>query len=77
MWGLRRQVSLLMDHGHPCARLYPISMVWEEAEIVVQRVNQESANNTALFQLAGAAVQHAEGRRKLIQVLKELTSGQG
>ena len=75
MWGLRRQVSLLLDHGHQHARHYPIGMVWEEAQIVVQRVNQELASSTALLQIAGAAVMSKPGAKALQKVLKELTSG--
>ena len=75
MWGVRRQVSLLLDHGHQYARHYPVGMVWEEAQIVVERLNQEEASRTALFQLAGAAVMSKKGNSLLQKVLKEMTNG--
>lgn len=75
MWGLRQQVSLLMDHGHPEARYYPLGMAWEEAEIVVNRQNQEAASNTTLLHAAASAVMSKEANRKLRTMLKELTSG--
>lgn len=64
-----------MAHGHPDARFYPLGMVWEEASIVVERINNEAASNTALLQIAGAAVMGKPGLQQLKKVLKELTSG--
>ena len=75
MWGIRRQVSLLLDHGHAHARFYPVGMVWEEAQIVVERLNQEEASRTALLQLAGAAVMSKKGNALLQKVLKEMNDG--
>lgn len=64
-----------MDHGHPDARFYPLGMVWEEAQLVVDRINHEAASNTALLQIAGSAVMGKQGMQLLKKVLKELTSG--
>lgn len=64
-----------MDHGHPDARFYPLGMVWDEASIVVDRINQEAASNTVLLQLAGSAVMGKKGMNVLKKVLKELTGG--
>jgi hypothetical protein len=50
-------------------------MVWEEAQIVVQRINQEEASRTALLHLAGAAVMSKKGAKLLQKALKELTNG--
>jgi len=75
MWGVRRQVSLLLDHGHQHARFYPIGMVFEEAMIVVERVNQETASHMALMNLVGHAVMSKKGASALKKALKELTSG--
>jgi len=50
-------------------------MVFEEAQIVVERMNQEEASRTALLQLAGAAVMSKKGNAALQNVLKELTNG--
>lgn len=76
MWGLRQQASLLLDHGHTHALHYPVGRVWEEAEIVVQRVNQEKASDTSLMRVAVGAVISKEGAKLLDKVLKELTHGQ-
>ena len=68
-------MSLLLDHGHQHARFYPLGMVWEEAQLVVERANQEEASRTALLQIAGAAVMSKNGAELLQKVLKELTNG--
>lgn len=75
MWGVRRQVSLLLDHGHHYARFYPVGMVWEEAQIVVERVNHEEASRTALLQIAGSAVMSQKGAKLLQKILKDMTDG--
>lgn len=72
MWGLRRQVSLLLAHGHPFARKYPVGMVWEEATLVVERINREAASNTALLQLAAGSLLSKEAGKQLKKTLKEL-----
>jgi len=50
-------------------------MVWEEAQMVVERMNQEEASRTALLQIAGSAVMSKKGAKLLQKVLKELTNG--
>ena len=72
MWGLRRQVSLLLDHGHPGARQYPVGMVWDEAMLVVERMNREAASNTALLQMAAGSLLSKDAGRQLKKTLKEL-----
>jgi len=67
-------VSLLLDHGHPQARHYPVGMVWEEARLVVDRTNQQEASRTVLLHVAAAAVMSKKGHQALKKVLKELTS---
>ena len=68
-------MSLLLDHGHRHAWFYPIGMVWEEAQLVVERMNHEEASRTALLNIAGAAVMSKDGAKLLKKVLKELTDG--
>lgn len=72
MWGVRRQVSLLLDHGHRYARFYPLGMVWDEARIVVDRMNQEDASRTTLFNLAYSGANSKKGAALLRKALKEL-----
>lgn len=75
MWGLRRQVSLLLDHGHHQARHYPIGMVWEEVRIVVDRVNQEEASHATLMQAAVLGTKSKKGAQAFRKILKEMTDG--
>lgn len=65
-------MSLLLDHGHPHARRYPIGMVWDEATLVVERMNCEAASNTALLQLAAGSLLSKEAGKQLKKTLKEL-----
>lgn len=65
-------MSLLLDHGHPHARRYPIGMVWDEATLVVERMNREAASNTALLQLAAGSLLSKEAGKQLKKTLKEL-----
>lgn len=73
--GLRRQVSFLMDHGHPAARLYPVPMVWTEVRLVQERMNQEVASNASLTQLVIASILSKKAGAKLKKRLSELTGG--
>lgn len=50
-------------------------MVWEECQIVVERMNQELASQISLINLAGHGVMSKKGASALRKVLKELTSG--
>jgi hypothetical protein len=49
--------------------------VWEEAEMVIKRVNQEAASNTSLMRTAVGACISKEGATLLTKTLKELTDG--
>ena len=75
MWGLRKQVSLLLDHGHKDARHYPVGMVWDESEIVVERVNRELASQATIMQAAFIGSNSKKGAAHLQRLLKELTDG--
>ena len=66
-------MSLLLDHGHQHALHYPLGRVWDEAEIIVHRVNQEMASSTSLMRTAIGAAISKEGSKLLDKVLKELT----
>lgn len=56
LWGIRRQVSLLIEHGHVHARRYPLGMVMDEAKIAVERVNNGYATQAVLLQSAVSGV---------------------
>lgn len=55
MWGVRDKVSLLLDHGHPDAWVYPLGLVVQEADIVVSRFNQQAALYGRIIQSAVSA----------------------
>lgn len=76
MWGLRRQASLLIAHGHSAAWEYPVSMLWQEAQLVVERANQEEASRAVLMQAAIGSVLGKEGQKHFKKILKELNGGQ-
>lgn len=56
MWSVRRQVSLLLEHGHSHARFYPLRRVWEEAALVSERVNNLEKTRAILTNKAVSAV---------------------
>ena len=76
MVGLRRKVSLLLDHGHPHARHYPVPMLWFEAELVRERLDQAFATTAALTQLAISSVLSEKAGKALQEQIKRL-SGAG
>lgn len=68
-------VSLLLAHGHPEARRYPVSMVWQETELVRKRVNRDLANQGIITQLAIASVLSEKGGKAFQKQIKFLTEG--
>lgn len=70
---MRRQVSLLLDHGHPHAWHYPIRMVWEEALLVVERLNGIAVTEAVFLQLAVSSLFSKEGAKEFTKVVKRLT----
>lgn len=55
--GLRQQVSLLLAHGHVQAQRYPLNLVWDESQLVVDRINGLLATEaTILHQVMTTAV---------------------
>lgn len=73
MWGVRRQVSLLLDHGHPEARRYTIGMVWDETNLVVDRLNGQEATRAVLLQMAVSSVLSKEAGKKFDKMIKRMT----
>lgn len=54
--GARRQVSLLLDHGHPDAWSYPVGFLFEEAAVVRERLDGLLATQAGLMQMALCSV---------------------
>jgi len=72
MWGIRRQISLLLAEGHPEAPHYPIGMVWDEARLVVERHNGAHATQAVLVQLAVASVLSKDGAKEFKKTISRL-----
>ena len=68
--GLRRDVSLLMDHGHPRAREYPIAVIWSESRIVRKREATRMQQEALLLHAAVAAL--LAGGDTFNEMLKEV-----
>lgn len=81
--GVRTQVSLLLDHGHPYATMYPIWMVSEESHMVADRLQTASANEAVLFQMAISTVPNQvvtpsttkSMRKSFADLIKKMTGG--
>jgi hypothetical protein len=57
-------VSLLLANGHGDARFYPIYRLWEEANIIIERLNAQLGSEATLIQLAiGAAIDKKAGKQ--------------
>lgn len=72
---MRRQVSLLLANGHPDARDYPVHRVWEEAELVVDRVNKDLSTETLLLQMAVSSLFSKEAGQEFQKIIKRLSDG--
>lgn len=75
MWGIRRQVSLLLDHGHPLAAFYPLCLVWSEAELVTTRLNGFEATRAVLLQMAVSTLFSNKAAGAFKKEIKRLNDG--
>ncbi len=64
-----------MDHGHSHARGYPVSMVWIESQLVVERINQEEASRAVVMQATVGSLLGKNGQKHFKKILKELKTG--
>lgn len=55
-------MSLLLDHGHPEARHYPLGMLSDETALVIERVNGNIVTDANLLQLAIGSVLSKKAR---------------
>ena len=65
-------MSLLLDHGHPNAGSYPLGLLGQEAELVVERLNRLEATRTALLQMAVGSVLSEKVHKGLSEMLKTM-----
>lgn len=70
---MRRQVSLLLDHGHAHAQFYPLRRVWEEAQLVVDRENNLEALRAKLNNSAVSAVIDKKASNRFERLIKDMT----
>lgn len=73
MMGLRRQVSLLLAHGHSDAGDYPLGMLWLESQLVVERLNQQAVTQAVLLQLAVSSILSKKGGTEFKKTINKLT----
>lgn len=66
-------MSLLLDHGHADAQSYPIGMVFVEAELVVERINNAHATTAILLQTAVSSLLSKKGSSAFQTQIKKLT----
>lgn len=72
---MRAKVSLLMQHGHPDAGDYAVHRVWEEAQLVVDRVNQNLSTETLLLQMAVSSLFSKEAGKDFQDIIMRLSNG--
>lgn len=73
MWGQRRKVSLLLANGHPNAGLYTIGRIYDESELVVERLNSRAATDAILLQSAVASVISKDAGKHFDSLINGLT----
>lgn len=69
---MRSQVSLLLAHGHPDARRYPVGLVWDEASMVISRINGMMATEAVLLQTAVSSILSKESGEHFNKLVKQL-----
>lgn len=62
-----------MDHGHLNADHYPIAMVWEEAELVEDRVNRQMVSEAILTQVAVSSILSKEAGEHFKKLIGKFT----
>ena len=72
MWGIRRQVSMLLSDGHVYAPHYPIGMVWDECLLAVERRNIAHATQAFLIQLAVSSILSKDSAKEFRKEIKRL-----
>lgn len=64
-----------MDHGHPEANEYPLGVVWEEAQLVIERLNGLEATRALLTQMAVASLFSKDGQKTFQSIIKRMGDG--
>lgn len=74
LWGIRRQVNLLLANGHLEAMHYPIGRVFDEASLLVERRNGELATLGVIIQSATATTGMGASK-KAVEQFRDLING--
>lgn len=70
---MRRDVSFLLDHGHPEAADYPICVLWAEVRLAKERIDGQLATQMLLTQTAIASMFAKEAGRSFKEMIERLT----
>jgi hypothetical protein len=62
-------VSLLLSEGHPCARRYPVAVVWSEARIVRERNAYRRSRDAAVMQMVLGSMFSKKASKELEKLL--------
>lgn len=65
-------MSLLLDHGHPDARLYPLGFLWDEYCLVIERVHGRILTEANLLQHAIGSILSKKSRTEFSKLMKSL-----
>jgi hypothetical protein len=63
---------MLLDHGHPEARYYPLGMLYDESNLVRERANGRIVTEAQLLQMAVASILSKESRKEFAKTTKRL-----
>lgn len=68
---------MLLANGHPAARRYPVATVWYEAQLVQERINNQTNTEVTLIHAAMVAVMGTDGKglTHFKKLLKDLRDG--
>lgn len=72
---MRADVSLLLEHGHVHAAVYPLWRLWMEAEIVRDRVNGLLVSEAVLIQHAVGSLLSKEAAKSFKELVESLNNG--
>lgn len=64
----------MLSHGHADAMRYPVGMVVDESNLIIERQNSKMATETLLLQQAINAILSKDARKQFTKTLKSLTS---
>ena len=75
LFGLRLDVSLLLEAGYPNPWEYPVGYLMDEARIVLARRDQEQARHVGILRMAVASLLDRKAANEMKKVFKRLTRG--